>query len=277
MKEPKISFPFNEGNRPQYFRRFVPETVSEEHTAFANEIVRCTVGSELHGTGLEGTEDHDEMGVYIEPPEFVLGFKQMEHYQWRSKPEGVKSEHGDTDLIMYSLRKYMSMALQGNPSILLLLFCPEEHVLYNTPMGKELRAITSSIISKRAAPRFIGYLKSQKSRLTGEKKGHTPNRPELIEKFGYDTKYAMHALRLGYQGIELMQTGKLTLPMNGIVGDYLRSVRRGEVSYSGVLSDLNYLEEAVKQAANKSTLRDEPDKDFIEEWLLDIHKEHWKW
>ncbi len=278
MRGPLIPFPENETRkRHDYFRRFVPETVSESHTAFANEIVRCIVGSELHGTGLAGTEDHDEMGVYIEPPELVLGFRQMEHYQWRSKPEGVKSEHGDTDLIMYSLRKYMSMAMQGNPSILLLLFCPEEFILYNTNIGRELREITPHIISKRAAPRFVGYLNSQKSRLTGEKKGHTPNRPELIEQFGYDTKYAMHALRLGYQGIELMQTGTITLPINGSTGEYLRSVRRGEVSYQAVLDDLDYVESALIKVTNKSPLQDEPNKDFIEKWLLNTHREHWEW
>ena len=42
--------------------------------------------------------------------------------------------------------------------------------------------------------------------MTGQAGAHT-NRPELVAAHGYDTKYAMHALRLGLQGIELLTTG----------------------------------------------------------------------
>lgn len=262
---------------PQYFRRFVPEVVDEGQVAFDNEILRTVVGSELHGTGIPGTEDHDEMGVYIEPLEYVVGFKKMEHYTWRSKPEGVKSEHGDTDLVMYSLRKYVQLAMQGNPTVILLLFAPETHTLFKTPEGRELCDLASKIISKRAAPRYLGYLESQKQRLLGIKKGHTPSRPELIEKFGYDTKYAMHALRLGYQGIELMQTGKLVLPIQGYKGDYLRSVRRGEVSFAGVKDDLNYIEGALKRVTETSKLQDEPDVESITRWMKNTHYNKWGW
>jgi hypothetical protein len=33
------------------------------------------------------------------------------------------------------------------------------------------------------------------------------NRAELVEQFGYDTKYAIHTLRLGHQGVEFLETG----------------------------------------------------------------------
>ena len=48
--------------------------------------------------------------------------------------------------------------------------------------------------------------------MTGEPGAHT-NRPELVAVHGYDTKYAMHALRLGLQGVELLTTGRITLPV----------------------------------------------------------------
>jgi uncharacterized protein len=34
--------------------------------------------------------------------------------------------------------------------------------------------------------------------MTGAR-GGGPNRPELVARFGYDVKYASHALRLAYQ------------------------------------------------------------------------------
>src|SRR5512142_1216582 len=34
----------------------------------AGEILRTVVGSGVHGIAIAGTDDHDEMGVYVEPP-----------------------------------------------------------------------------------------------------------------------------------------------------------------------------------------------------------------
>ncbi len=54
-------------------------------------------------------------------------------------------------------------------------------------------------------------LDSQRLGLLGSR--HSPNRDrEVSERHGYDTKYAMHALRIGHQGIELMEHGHITLP-----------------------------------------------------------------
>ena len=36
----------------------------------------------------------------------------------RTQPEGVRSGPGDLDLIVYSLRKWMRLALTGNPTVL---------------------------------------------------------------------------------------------------------------------------------------------------------------
>jgi hypothetical protein len=46
---------------------------------------------------------------------------------------------------------------------------------------------------------------------------------------GYDTKYAMHVLRLGLQGVELLTTGRFTLPVPcRMAGAGLRSGRQQE-------------------------------------------------
>jgi hypothetical protein len=67
----------------------------------------------------------------------------------------------------------------------------------------ELIANAHRFVSRLAASRFLGYLQSQRAAMTGEVGAHT-NRPELVAEHGYDTKYAMHALRLGVQGVELL-------------------------------------------------------------------------
>ena len=69
----------------------------DREVAISNEILRSVVGSGVHGIAIPGTDDHDEMGVYIEPPSVALGVeKHREDYIWRTQPEGVRSGHGDT-------------------------------------------------------------------------------------------------------------------------------------------------------------------------------------
>jgi RNA repair pathway DNA polymerase beta family len=53
-------------------------------------ILLVEVGSTAHGTGLPGGEDHDEMGVVVEPPTQVLGVGErgMRSVMQRTQPEG---------------------------------------------------------------------------------------------------------------------------------------------------------------------------------------------
>jgi hypothetical protein len=93
----------------------------------------------------------------------------------------------------------------------LVLFVPDSEVVYRDQAGAELTANAHRFVSRLAACRYLGYLTAQKAAMTRQAGAHT-NRPELVAVHGYDTKYAMHALRLGLQGIELLTTGRITLP-----------------------------------------------------------------
>lgn len=95
---------------------------------------------------------------------------------------------------------------------LLLLFVPDPDVVYRDQIGAEVTANAHRFVSRLAAKRFLGYLQAQKAAMAGEVAAHT-NRPELVVEHGYDTKYAMHALRLGVQSVELLTTGRTTLPV----------------------------------------------------------------
>ena len=104
-------------------------------------ILRCEVGSTVHGIGVAGTDDRDELGVCIEPMEYVIGLRHFEQHVHRTQPQGVRSQAGDLDLTIYGLRKFASLALKGNPSILLLFNVPDEKCLVLTDLGCELRAL----------------------------------------------------------------------------------------------------------------------------------------
>jgi predicted nucleotidyltransferase len=260
-------------------------TTADGHTEYgdgtvarAGEILRTVVGSGVHGIAIEGTDDHDEMGVFIEPPEYVIGLRgPMDHYVWRTQPEGARSGPGDTDLVLYSLRRYLSLATKGNPTALLPLFAPSEAVLTRTPLGTELRALGPSMLSQQAVHRFLGYLQAQLDRLLGRHRG-APSRPELVARHGYDTKYASHALRLAHQGLEILRDGQLTLPMREPARERVRQIKRGEVpSLDDVVQEIDGLREEIERrlASGDTPLPESPDLDTISAWSVHAHQRHW--
>lgn len=252
----------------------------DPEVALGGEILRSVVGSGVHGIAIAGTDDHDEMGVYIEPPEYVLGVeKQREDYVWRTQPEGVRSGHGDTDLILYSLRKYLRLAIKGNPTVMLPLFAPAESLIVVTPLGEELRAMRAAFLSQQAVERFLGYMQSQHERMLGLSRRNFPNRPELIARHGWDTKYGSHALRLAYQGLQIAEHGVLTLPLPVVQRERVLAVKRGEVPRDEVSAEISRLEAAVRQLLDEggTPLPATADYDAITAWAVDAQRRHWGW
>jgi hypothetical protein len=249
------------------------------NVARAGEILRTVVGSGVHGIAIPGTDDHDEMGVFIEPPSHVVGLlRPADHYVFRTQPEGARSGPGDTDLILHSLRKYLRLAAKGNPTALLPLFAPAAAVLVLTPLGEELRALGPALLSQRAVHRFLGYMNGQRNRLLGA--GGAPNRPELVARYGYDVKYASHALRLAYQGLEIVRDGWLTLPMPKRERERVLRVKRGEVTVlADVLAEIDAVRADVESAlaTGQTPLPADPALDVISEWSVSAHRRHWGW
>lgn len=58
---------------------FTHPHASEEarRIAEAGMILRTQVGSGVHGTAVTGQDDRDEMGICLEPPEFVTGLARV--------------------------------------------------------------------------------------------------------------------------------------------------------------------------------------------------------
>lgn len=252
----------------------------DREVAISNEILRSVVGSGVHGIAIPGTDDHDEMGVYIEPPSVALGVeKHREDYIWRTQPEGVRSGHGDTDLVLYSLHKYLRLAIKGNPTVMLPLFAPEESLIVVTPLGEELRAMRSAFLSQQAVERFLGYMQSQHERMLGQSKRNVPNRPELIERYGWDVKYGSHALRLAYQGLEIAATGTLTLPLPSEQRARVLAVKRGDVPRAEVSLEIAAVEMRVRRLLDEggTPLPETADLDRINAWAIDAQRRHWGW
>lgn len=238
-----------------------------------NCFLRGLVGSTVHGLANPGTDDRDEMGVCVEPPEYVLGLQEFDHCVARTQPEGLPSGPGDVDLTIYGLRKFVRLAAKGSPTVSLLFFVRGDDILQSSALGSQLQALAPAFLSARTAQAFLGYLNAQARGLRGER--HATRTRELSMAHGYDTKYAMHAMRIGLQGVELLETGVISLPVKEPHRARLREVRAGTVPLNEVLAEIDDLAVALDGARKHADLRPMPDFNQINEFLVAAHQQWW--
>jgi hypothetical protein len=264
----------------------------DPHSSEANRLIaenglilKVLVGSGVHGTALEGTDDTDYMGICIEPPEAVIGVgspgnPRFRQYQHRTAAERTGDPHarsgpGDVDLVVYSLRKWLRLALAGNPTVLLPMFTSGPDIAFIDDWGHDLRRAFPTFAPSRAAgERFLGYLRAQRDKMLGLRSTQT-NRPELISAHGFDTKFAMHMIRLGLQGVEYLESGRITLPIPEPERSWLVDMRRGRHTREEALARATELERRLELLLVDSDLPPSPDWDAANRWLVDTYRAHW--
>ena len=229
-------------------------------------------GSELHGAKVGETDDTDLYGVYIEDPEHALGLSPQEHYVWSTAGNERRNGPDDVDVTLYSLRKWAGMAAKGNATALHFLFASPREVAPQT--WRKIQKNSKVFLSRASARQFLGFADDQFKRLTGEKgSGKKGQRPEYIGKFGYDTKAAMHALRLLYECAELMTHCRITLPRPE--KDLLIEVRSGDWTFEKVLAHAQRLFKEVENAVESSPLPEKVDRAAISRLVARTHLEFW--
>lgn len=248
--------------------------VQDAHDPFPGEFFRAIVGSTLSGVNTDPDGDRDEMGILVEPPSAITGLERFDQHVYRTQPDGSRSGRDDLDLTVYGLQKFMSLAVKGNPNILQMFFVPDEFIIINEGgLVTEIQDLAADIMCSAFAEPYLGYLTAQKERLLGLRGGRRVNRTDNEQ--GYDGKYAAHMIRLGLQGVELVTTGRITLPMPEAEREYCRSVRRGEVTLVEVLRRSEDLEDQLTALSSRSSLRPLPDLVRVNDFLHSVYMRAW--
>jgi uncharacterized protein len=229
-------------------------------------------GSELHGAKVGQTDDTDVYGVYIEQPDEALGLDSQEHFVWSTAGDERRNGPDDVDVTLYSLRKWARMAAKGNATALHFLFAEPREVEAET--WHVIQKNLGVFLSRSSAQQFLGFAKDQFERITGEKgRGKKGQRPEYIGKFGYDTKAAMHGLRLLYECMELMTHGRISLPRPE--KELLIEVRSGAWPLEKVLVHAQILFKEVEDSVASSPLPERVDRQAISRLIGKIHLKFW--
>jgi uncharacterized protein len=227
-------------------------------------------GSQAHGAKISETDDTDWYGLYIPPPNLVLGLEREEHYVFTTGGKLGGNGPSDVDICLYTLLKWAGLAAKGNPSALHFLFAPLE---FTTDIWNRIACQPELFLAKGHVKPFLGFADDQMKRLLGQKGQKNVHRSHLEEKHGYDTKYAMHVIRLYGEAKELMEDGRITLPRPN--KQELIEIRNGKYSLVEIRELGALLESEALTAHKSSPLPDQIDRDAISKLIANVHLRFW--
>jgi predicted nucleotidyltransferase len=189
------------------------------------KLLECKFGSQVYGTATP-LSDIDIGVVLLEPKEFIFGIANLT----RKSTTIAQEVEGETDVRTMYLRRFLSLCAQGNPNVLEWLYTPGEHIDEMHPMFRKYVWDNRNLLlnKKRLVASHLGFAKSQVIRMRNHENDMGAKRRALYAQYGYDVKFASHALRLMYQLSDIMVHGKIRLPYTPDQQDILRAVKGGE-------------------------------------------------
>lgn len=95
-----------------------------------------------------------------------------------------------------------------------------------------------------------------------------PARAELERRYGYDTKHAMHLVRLLRMAIEILTTGHVVVRRPD--HQDLRAIRQGALSFDALLEEAAALGDRLRAAADTSPLPERPDAVRLDRLCSDL-------
>jgi predicted nucleotidyltransferase len=248
-----------------------------------NVMYEVITGSVAYGISND-TSDMDIYGWCIPKKEDVFphlrgeipGFgRQIQRFEQYIEHH-IRDDHAlggdgrDYDITIFSIVKYFQLCMDNNPNMVDTLFVPYECVLSSTEVGKLVRDNANLFLHKGSFHKFLGYAHSQLHKMN--LKNPEGKRKELIEQFGFDTKYACHLVRLAYECEMILTEHTLDLRRHN---EHLKRIRKGEITQEEILKWFGEKELQLNKLYGESSLRHKPDEEAIKALLLNCLESHY--
>ncbi len=243
-------------------------------------------GSTAYGAATDDS-DWDMIGWCVPPKDMVFSHLagQIEGFGRQKKKFVSYQKHhvfdetalggkGRTyDINIYNIVHYFHLCLENNPNMISSLFLPAECIVHTSIIGNMVREKRHLFLHKGCWHRFKGYAYSQLAKMETKSPDAGSKRVALVEKFGYDVKFACHLVRLMYEVEQILTTGDLDLRRNS---EELKAIRRGEVTADQVKKFFADKEQSLEKIYEKCNLIPwGPREDEIKQLLLNCLEEHW--
>ena len=209
-------------------------------------------------------DDKDIMAVCVPPVDYYYGLKS---YGSRGTKEIFR---GEWDIVIYEVKKFISLLEKGNPNVLSLLWLQSNHYIKMADAGQLIVDNRHLFVGRHVYRSFTGYAYSQLKKMEhGNKYGFMgAKRKQLVDKFGYDTKNASHLIRLLRMGIEFLKDGELYVFRED--APQLLDIKLGEWSLERVKSEAARLFKLSEETYLNSNLPKYPDKDKINDLCIEV-------
>ena len=210
-------------------------------------------GSHLYGTNV-ATSDEDRGGIYIMPNSTLLGLGF--DYQNEIKDAG-------NDKCIWELGRFLELALSSNPTVLEALFIPDDKVIYEHPVIKEIRSHRDEFVTKKCFAPFGGYATQQIKRAQGQNKKIHWDMEKMTRKTVLDFCYTDKGQ--GSQPIkEFLEENNLDQKYCGLV-----NIPHQPGTY-GLYYDFAAHYKFEEYESQKELLGREPDDDDFQNWCFDM-------
>lgn len=221
-------------------------------------IVTTVTGSTLYGLNTPES-DIDTMGVFVHDPVTKLG---------------LSANDGGSNGTQHELTKFVRLLAKGNPTVTEILWAPQQQWLQWDHRWERMRTELITLTSSQACINaYLGYADQQRRNMIS---GHS-QRKHLIDQYGYDTKTAMHMVRLLWQCRTYIVNGRLEFPIDDYSREALLNIRNGKYAENTVLDLAAQAEQDIRTLSTKSPLPTMVDYATLNAWLARTYKELWGW
>ena len=236
-------------------------------------------GSTVYGCSTDDS-DFDIVGFCIPPKDLVFphlagcikGFGRQQKDFVCYQQHHIITEKHKYDLNIYNIVHFFHLCMENNPNMLTALFLPQDCILFSTQVYEYIRDHRKLFLHKGAWHRFKGYAYSQMHKIGDKNPEPGTKRAALIEKFGYDVKYAYHLVRLLDELEQILTLGDIDLRRNS---EQLKAIRRGEWSEDYLKEWFAKREHDLEILYQKCTLPWGPNEEAIKNVLLTCLEMHY--
>ncbi|WP_327319137.1 nucleotidyltransferase domain-containing protein [Streptomyces sp. NBC_01235] len=220
-----------------------------------NILLSGIVGSTAYGLAHEGS-DVDRLGMFATPTDELHGLRRPQESHVSTAP----------DRTLHEAAKWCRLALGGNPTVMELVWLPDELYEVRTPLGDELIFLRETLPSaRRVRDAYLGYATQQFRKLQNRSEGTLS-----ADTRKRTAKHARHLKRLCAQGYELYTTGQLTIRVED-PESYHRFGEQVAADPEAALPLLRGYEEAF--AETRSVLPEQPDDTAADAWLRRVRRQ----
>ncbi|OIO72825.1 MAG: hypothetical protein AUJ85_09345 [Elusimicrobia bacterium CG1_02_37_114] len=224
-------------------------------------IYEILYGSDAYGT-TDKDSDNDIRGILLPSLDECLSLNGL---------QDIRNSDENEDRVMYTIQKFVRLAINSNPSVFEWLFVPGHCIRIMEEPAKILRANRLMFLSKKIYCRFKGFAYSEFQNLTKLTGETGAKRKDQILKFGYSLKNAMNCIRLLEQGVELLNKAHITMPRPNC--QELVQIKQGKFSYEQIVNKFDNLLKELEEAKINSKLPDVPRVNDVDKLMIRLIKD----